>query len=766
LNLQIAAGDDVIERWIRVCGKRPYLVLAFVISVSLVMAYGVTKVSMTAEMREFLSKDYPSVKTTLKFENAFGSTTTETILLRSDNVLSAEVIKALLEFEVTLKSDPQLKKFIIQTRAFTDYVIPPILEANQGVLPPDDELESSVLGLLAQPSIQAEVMGKLITFDQKRCLIKILVNSALPFNELEEGTRVLHKRLNDFDLKYDFLSTAITGGLSIKLDTAELMHKDNKTLIPAAIALMIAVLFLTFRKFSDALLPLALIGMSATWVLGLMGYLGIKFTMVHVAVVPLILGISIDYGIHMLHRYREERARGLNAEGAALTSLQTVGAAISLTAVTTIIGFSSFLISDVPPIRTFGGSIAAGAFFTFILSTTFLPTVLILRDRRKATKISLPKNRWMNNVLEKLARETVSHRRSIALAAGCVTIVCIILALGISTAFSYEMFLSKDLDSVTALEEVEEHFGAQRWLFVLVEGDITSPKSLQTMLELERSVLSDPRSENLILDQASLADAILLANLNKLPENRERISELISYLRQKAPEEVARLLTSTNDLAAIYFVADVRTDIEMREATEIVRTHVRGFENAPCCMTLDGEPAVGGDVATAGDVLGGILRNAFKTMVLAFALCLIVLTPVLRSIPLGVIAAMPIMLTLSWEFGTLRTLGWPLDMLTMSISALLIGVGVDFGVHVVYRFKEEMSRRKAGEAVKIALSRVGASILSAAATTIGVFALLSFSRMPAVQRFGNLTASVVLYALLAALLILPPMLMVYVHRRR
>lgn len=386
--------------------------LAFVISVSLVMAYGVTKVSMTAEMREFLSKDYPSVKTTLKFENAFGSTTTETILLRSDNVLSAEVIKALLEFEVTLKSDPQLKKYVIQTRAFTDYVIPPILEANQGVLPPDDELESSVLGLLAQPSIQAEVMGKLITLDQKRCLIKILVNSALPFNELEEGTRILHKRLNDFDLKYDFLSTAITGGLSIKLDTAELMHKDNKTLIPAAIALMIAVLFLTFRKFSDALLPLALIGMSATWVLGLMGYLGIKFTMVHVAVVPLILGISIDYGIHMLHRYREERARGLNAEGAALTSLRTVGAAISLTAVTTIIGFSSFLISDVPPIRTFGGSIAAGAFFTFILSTTFLPTVLILRDRRKATKISLPKNRWMNNVLEKLARETVSHRRS------------------------------------------------------------------------------------------------------------------------------------------------------------------------------------------------------------------------------------------------------------------------------------------------------------------------------------------------------------------
>ncbi len=134
---------------------------------------------------------------------------------------------------------------------------------------------------------------------------------------------------------------------------------------------------------------------------------------------------------------------------------------------------------------------------------------------------------------------------------------------------------------------------------------------------------------------------------------------------------------------------------------------------------------------------------------------------------MGAIALMPMVLILGWELGTLRILGWPLDVMTMGISALLIGIGIDLSIHMTYRFREEWKEHKRSpqQSIRITVMNVGTALLAAAGTTMGVFAVLSLARMPMLGRFGSLTALVIFYALIAALFILPSILVAYALRR-
>ncbi|KXB01964.1 hypothetical protein AKJ43_02750 [candidate division MSBL1 archaeon SCGC-AAA261D19] len=102
---------------------------------------------------------------------------------------------------------------------------------------------------------------------------------------------------------------------------------------------------------------------------GTMGLAGIPFMMVNVALVPIILSVGIDYSIHMLNRYYEERGKELSAEESIVRSVRRVGVAIALAAITTIIGFASFGISRIPPVRNFGLIAGAGIFLIFIGAT-------------------------------------------------------------------------------------------------------------------------------------------------------------------------------------------------------------------------------------------------------------------------------------------------------------------------------------------------------------------------------------------------------------
>ena len=767
-----------MDRVARVSERRPRTIVIVAILLTCFMAYGVTKVSMTADFKKFLPEDYPSVKTTLELENKFGGTSYEMILLKADNVTKADIIRDILALENALRSNPRLENYAKMYYSYVDYVIQYI--PNYELLP-DDLLEASVEALLESFSSNSQTSGtisRLLTADRKAAVVYIYVNTQLAISELIDKTAVLRECVENFKKTHTNLTVSVGGTYSSYSDIMEMMNRDNRVLIPAAMILVVIILFLIFRRFSDILLCFMVIGLGCMWAIGAMGHLGLDFTMVHVALIPLLLGMGVDYSIFILNKYYEGRGKGLRPQKAVRVSVSTIGTAILMCVTTTVIGFASFSISDIPPIQTLGILAGLGIFFTFILATTLLPSIVVFRDKRKIREIkaiAAKRGKKVDRVLSSAATGAERHRKLVILGVAWIVVICSISALGVSTTMSFKTFLPSDVESIATQNEIKELFGGQSQLFVLAKGDLLTPQSLIDMYSFENAVISDKNNQGqLITGSLSLAKMVYTqataTGENVLLLTESKIAAIVENLRTAPLTQtyMNMLLTVDNSDAAILFYVNATTDEEMRQATEIVRANVPAFTGAFLDLTTNGDPAVGGEPAIIADILGEITSGMIKTTLVALILCLIVLAIIFKSLWMGAMCILPVALVLTFELGTLRLLGWSLDVLTMGISALVIGAGIDYSVQMVYRFREEWKTRgrPPQEAIRATVMNTGTSILAAMATTVGVFAVLALSRMPALGRFGSLTAIVITYALLAALFILPCVIMFYALRKR
>jgi hypothetical protein len=756
--------------------EKPYPVLLCVIIVTAFMAYGITKLSMTTDFKEFLSQDFPSVRTTLELENKFGSVSAETILLKAGDVTSAEVIHSMLDLENTLQSDPRLENYIVMFSSYLDYAVQ-YIPGYQAL--PDAVLEASVKALMDNLSANpqtSDAIGRILTEKRGATVIYIYTNSQLTRSELLEKTAIMGELVDNFGTSHENLTLVVSGTYSSYNDINALMERDNRVLIPAAMVLVVAILFFTFRRFSDVLLCFAVIGLASVWAIGAMGHLGLKFTMIHVALVPLLLGMGVDYSVYMLTRYYEERGKGARAKNAIKISIGTIGGAILACVVTTMMGFGSFSISDMPPVRTMGVMAAFGIFFAFVLAVTLLPSVIVLRDGGKTGKVNAIVVKRRKRVDRALSMATLASERHRRVVVGLVIVVvafCAISALGIGTTMSFETFIPSDVESLAGQKEMENLFGSRSFMFVLAKGDMLSPNVLSSMYEFENAVVSSENNQNreLVSGSLSLADLVLASaggrELSALTE--PEIAAIVDGLRATASTQtqISMLLTGDNEEAAIIFYTSATTDNDIEKTVTIIRSNAQAFTSGTFDLTTDGATAVGGQSVIIADILGGILTGMINTTVIALVLCFIVMVVIFRSPSIGVLAIIPVMLVVAWELGTLRLLGWSLDVLTMGISALVIGAGIDYSIQMVYRFREEKVRgRSPEEAMRSTVMNTGTALLAAMGTTTAVFIALMFSRMPVLSRFGGLTAVVVSFALIAALFVLPSFMMVYVHRKR
>ena len=768
-----------MNRVARACERRPRTIIIVAILLSCFMAYGVTKVSMTTDFKKFLPEGYPSVKTTLELENQFGTTASEMILLKADNVAKADVIRAMLALENTLQSDPQLDNYITDILMYTDSILKYI--PNYELLP-DNILEASVgtilENLLSNPQTAGEI-NKLLTADRKATVIYVYVNTKLSRSELMDKTTILRARVDDFKHTYTNLTASVGGTYSSYNDIMAMMNRDNSILIPAAAILVIVILFLTFRRFSDIFLCLLVIGLGSMWAIGAMGHLGLDFTMVHVALIPLLLGMGVDYSIYILSRYYEGRGKGLRAEKATVISVSTIGMAVLMCMITTVIGFASFSISDLPPIQTLGILAGLGILFTFVLATTLLPSIIILRDRGKIGKVkavAAKRGKRLDIALSSAASGAERHRKIVVLVVAGVVVLCVVSAFGVSTTMSFETFLPSDVESIKTQNEIKNLFSGQSQLFVLARGNFLSFSGLVDMHLFENAVLSDVNNpqHQLITSSLSLADLVfaraIAAGENVLSLTESKILAIAENLRTSPDTQtyMSMLLSNDNSKTTILFNVNATTDKDMEQATKIVRAYVPSYTSASLILTTNGDPAVGGEPAIMADILESITPSMIKTTLAAIILCLIVLIIIFKSPAMGAMCILSVALVLALELGTLRLLGWSLDVFTVGISALIIGSGIDYSLQIVYRFREEWKTRGRSpqEAIRTTVMNTGTAILAAMATTVGVFIVLALSRMPALGRFGGLTAIVITYALLAALFVLPCVIMFYALRKR
>lgn len=620
--------------------------------------------------------------------------------------------------------------------------------------------------------------------------------------------------------EFNYISTRQTSQYLISYDV-DLNSEDTfKFLAVGIFGLIILVLAFSFRRLSYVLLPIITLVIATIWTIGTMYFLRLSVTALMVAVIPLLIGLGVDYSVHVLRRYQEELRKGGTVAKAIRSSIINVGGAIALAMITTVIAFLSNLTSAVAPIRDFGISCAAGVFYAFLLTMTFHCAIRYLLDKRTLKKhMKNPKGKhplligsWhtekdkklglydkFSNIISKVVNK---HPLPIATFTVLLTIGAVIAATNVESEFTMQEFLPEDWESVETSYLILDNFevGSYAASYILIEGDdlatLEALDDIRTAVERagdDRHVVRIETSGGPRTMVESIFDLTkIMAQRNSSIENTFNfgsdgypnpnctdanvkayfnylyINETVSDpLTGQTFGERTRKLIHRND-EGMYSASVIRvyistfTSTDNREMHEDLKNDIKGLD-----FGGNTDVTVTGLMVLTIETVDSLQRNMITSTVIAIILAAIILIFLYRNVFLGLMPPIPVVLCSLWIVGTMFLLTISLNILTVMVTALTIGLGIDYSIHVMERFREEREKRGKGiqQSVHTTIMSTGTALTISAVTTILGFGVLIFSPMPIAQQFGVITAITIIYSFLAAVLVLPVLLIAWAKKR-
>ena len=525
-------------------------------------------------------------------------------------------------------------------------------------------------------------------------------------------------------------------------------------------------------------------------------------------IVPILLiGLGVDYAIHLTSRYREIVGTGETVDGSMTGAVTSVGIALALATITTVIGFLTNVFNPVPALKDFGILAAVGIVVAFLLMLTFVPAVRILLDRRAERNGALPVaaleghgDRLLPRVMEKLAL-LAEH------AAVPTLIVALLLGVAgfwgftqLETRFSFTDFLPDDSEYVETLDVLAEDFGGGfgEQTQVLVEASPESPidgevhNALVTantaltgvadvqVIETPQGDFPNASSPIGLLGQLlqggpasappdvlAAAQAVGLGPDLTVSADAD-VTPLYRAISEAAPDQSAGIIAFDGDeLDALLW--DITTTAgenvgELRSGLDEAFTPV----NALGVSAIDTSDNIIGDVVV-NELTSSQSASLFITIAVAALVLIISFFLEARRWFLGLLTIAPVALVVLWTYGLMFATGIPFGPVTATIAALAIGIGVPFTIHIARRFQEDRRvHSDMDEAMRSTMRHTGGALAGSAFTTMAGFGVLITSSLTPFRQMGQVTVYAIGLSLIAAVLVLPSMLALWdgYHRRR
>ena len=790
------------------------VVVAFLLATAL-FGVGLGGISTTAGTQQF-AQDLPAQEAldevNAKFAPTFAADTGGTQLIqRGGNVLSRPALLRMLELQERLVDRPGLRVESTQSAA---RIVARQLEPGAESLPAQRRaVEGATDAELRRAVRTAEEtnprFSELVSSDYNRESASASATIGVVTHELPAGISGGAGQGGSSPLtpiQQEVAAVADAGGGDITVFGAGIISAEFSAVIgdtlaivvPAAVLLIALFLSVAYRDPVDLLLGVVALGMALVWTFGFMGLAGIPFSQVLITVPPLLLAVGIDFGIHAVNRYREERAAGRGVGESMTATTDQVLVAFFIVAGTTVIGFGANLASELPPIREFGVVAAVGVLFTFAVFGVFLPAAKVLLDRAR-DRYPIP----AFGTTPLGAGESVLGRFQraggrIAETAPLLVVVALLVvsgaaagyATGVDTSFDDEDFLPPsdrpdyydalpepfapgDYRVAATLEFLETNFetGGSDTVTVYVEGPMERASALESLDRAGRdppaAVVADDRQAEatsivtVIRDHAARNPAF-----GRLVDRNDRDGDGIPD--RNLPDVYDALFDSpAGDRAAQYMTED-------RRSTRVVYTVKADASQtavADAARTLADdqrfEATATGQTVVFEAVSSVILRSALVSLVIALAgaalFLLVAYRLLLGRASLGVANVVPILVTVCLVAASMRLLGLSFNAFTATLLAITIGLGVDYSVHITHRFADEYVEEgvELYEAIDRTVAGTGGALTGSMLTTVFGIGVLVLSPFPAIGQFGLLTALSVFYAYLASLFVLPSVLVLW-----
>ncbi len=607
------------------------------------------------------------------------------------------------------------------------------------------------------------------------------------------------RELSKSSLEYGVVSLDL---LSSDIDDRTL---DNVTLLVIlALVVVVILLIFTFKSFRDVTFPLVGLTSALIWTYGLLNVVGVEFSALEVAVAPLVLGLGIDYAIHLQRANSTLREQYPDPAESWLRACAKLSIPLSLAVITTVAAFLANLISPLPPLKTFGIALAMGVICAFLTSTIVVGALHVLIDKNITTKKSKPIT--LPNITNSIVKVQQKQQVGIFLVVLILSGASIFGAASLETNFDLGDFVDSEMEIMDVRQDLAENYDSAGWklVYVLMEpsDDNDFIDADETLLTELRGLHSDLESNHDVVGTDGtfpspsyegpyviLRDAILRNSSFGAVHNMEVFQNGGVYVKdynQNCDLAAAFASLSNNDTIAdalsgeswaervkqsVYLedgkVINLRNEIRVEATTSIESEKVvTEFENMLGDVDKSGtlrynladnaKLYVTGDLAMLQTVLEGLSSSQLESTLISLAVSFMVLFLLTRRVMPAIVILLPVGIASLWVVGSMAAIGLKWNVLTVMVTALTLGIGIDYSIHMWRRFEVELQRRKNHwDALRASLSTTGVALLMSALTTSLGFMVLLFSPMPIIQDFGLITAITVIFSLMLSLVLLP-----------
>jgi len=727
--------------------KAPWIIVAVTIIISVLLFVQMKQNSkMETDLDKYMPENHPAFVYSDQAEEWFGIN--DGIIVAIENkkgVFNTATLDTLKQFTKRLQKMDEIEKADVTSLYTADNIIGTEdgmdVKAFYKRVPKSEEK----LNKLKQNVENNEMtFGRLVSYDETVTVIIAEIKDDVFTQEFYEEILSLAASYETEDIKIHVAGRPIVEGTMALLGPA-----DMKKMVPIVLLVITLVLYFMLRSVKSTLLTMAVVFFSTLWVFGLMAAVNIPIYAVSTMIPVMLIAIGVADGIHLyshLHLFLRKNPNATKKE-ATVDMIQNMWKPVVMTSITTATGFVSLLTSQVYPIKYFGVFTAIGVVLAMVFSLVLIPAGIMIFGLPKVKKTGKNETNKESNLAYNFAAK-VLKRKSISI---FVTAAIIILSIvGMQKIWINSSFLDKfenDSEIVLTDKFINEHFGGTTTLNLILDSEsekdvFKKPEVLklvdrmQSQLENDLEVVGNSFT---LTDYTKRMNKVMNADkeeFNTIPDNQDLIAQyLLLYEMSGDPENLNKVVDY--DYAKLNVTFQLKSDNSkaINSAISVLDSYEDDFKKQGITMNYAGSGYKG---LVFTDL---ILEGQIMSLVLSLIIVIILLSLMFKNYKIGLIGAVPIIITALISFGTMGYLDIPLNTTTALLSSIAIGIGIDYAVHFIEQYRNNAS--KSNDKLLVAqktMAHSGRAISFNAIVVIAGFMVLLFSVFPPNRELGALVS--------------------------
>ena len=555
----------------------------------------------------------------------------------------------------------------------------------------------------------------------------------------------------------------LLGGLPyVRYSIGKNINKDLVVLLPIALVLMVFILYTSFKEKRGFLLPFSVVVMSLLFSFGVMALLGWQISLITVLLPIMLIAIANNYGIHMIARYQELSIADDKLPMAQISKqiYTDLKRPIIVTALTTIGGILGLLTHTMVPAAQIGVLAALGIGFALLASIWFIPAFLSYFKPLDSSKIARKKKyplaeRWLNRI----SRLVTTYPKRVVWGAALLSLIGAAGIFFIRVDTNIEGYFLGRSKVARGIELINTKLGGSQYLSILFSGEVLAPELLNRMNAYEEELRKDPAVGSLS-SPVTLLKELSKGFYEKDEPGYDEIPATINEVYQSLEVFSMGGNEATVEQFVDYYYENSRILVRLKdgsnaEGKRLLKKIGDMTKDDPNVRFIAGPSLIKIELADM------VVKGQIKSLALAMIVIFILLTIIFRAVGAGFLSALPLSVAILVLFGVMGFLGITLDIATALISSIMIGVGIDYTIHFLWRFKDERKRGLDHRAAAYqTLVTTGKGIVINALSVIFGFLALTLSSFEPLRFFGGLVVISITTCLICALVLIPSIVII------